>query len=99
MTIEEAIDIIRKSYLVDANGDTDRNRIKANWMAVEALKKQIPQKPRKIKVEYANCDSVWYPTFCPRCFDNANIGLWDRLIDKETPYCRRCGQAIDWSEE
>lgn len=47
-------------------------------MAIEALEKQIPKKPRKTRSEIV----------CPTC--NTLVG--------SSPYCRYCGQAIDWSD-
>ena len=56
-----------------------------------------PHTPHHTKIQYAD-GQVWITDECPRCFKNRNIGIWDILIDRYRPYCRRCGQAIDWSE-
>ena len=50
-------------------------------IAVEAMRKQIPQKPKM------PLDAYWV---CPTC---------KLKIDYPFEHCRRCGQAIDWTEE
>lgn len=57
----------------------------------------VPRTPHHTKVQYAD-GSAWITDECPRCFKSRDLGIWDRLIDRYAPYCRRCGQAIDWSE-
>ena len=54
-------------------------------LAVEALEKQVPFKPTRIKErkEY-NCK-----------FGNCKCG--ERVIDAYG-YCSKCGQALDWSD-
>ena len=49
-------------------------------IAVEALEKQIPKKPKM------PLDAYWV---CPTC---------KLKIDYPFEHCRRCGQAIDWTE-
>ena len=65
---------------------------------IEALEKQIPKKPRITIMEYAHSASKRTIINCPYCSEVKGLGLWESLIDKPTPYCYRCGQAIDWSE-
>lgn len=58
-------------------------------MGMEAIKKQIPTSPKKSN---AGAD------LCPCC---------DRFLERreqkhgnlDIPYCKWCGQAIDWSEQ
>lgn len=58
-------------------------------MGLEALKKQMPTRPKK---------SGTGADLCPRC---------DRFVERrekkhgnlDIPYCKWCGQAIDWSEQ
>ncbi|MDO4832100.1 MAG: hypothetical protein Q4A45_01695 [Clostridia bacterium] len=45
-------------------------------LVIEALEKQIPQKPVKARTEIV----------CPNC----------RTLVGSSPYCRYCGQAIQW---
>jgi formate dehydrogenase maturation protein FdhE len=50
-------------------------------MAVEALEKQIPKKPKM------PLDAYWV---CPTCGSK---------VEHPFEHCRRCGQAIDWTED
>ena len=47
-------------------------------IAISAIEKQIPKKPRKTRTEIV----------CPTC----------ATLIGSSPYCRYCGQAIDWSD-
>lgn len=54
----------------------------ASVMAIKALEKQIPKKPKEK-------DCIGFNTFaCPEC----KMALYSY-----EPYCDNCGQAIDWS--
>ena len=53
-------------------------------MAINALEKQIPKKPKER-------DCIGFNTLvCPVC--KGALYLYE-------PYCDNCGQAIDWSDE
>lgn len=52
---------------------------------VNALKKQIPKKPKFKK-------SVKSQTFELRC---PNCGA---VLQSDSPHCKYCGQALDWSD-
>lgn len=57
---------------------------------MEAIKKQIP---RKFEVWNGSC-------CCPTC--NKLFGSYTQLktlIHWEMPYCKFCGQALDWSDK
>lgn len=64
---------------------------------LNALKKQIPQKPTPHKIDIEGGvkigNVIWGKNTtayrCPCC---------DELISKVYLYCYKCGQAIDWSE-
>ena len=61
----------------------------AYQLAIEALEKQIPKKPKQDKE---------YPLgrVCPRCCCYlGNV----QFVPNNYLYCQRCGQAIDWGEE
>ena len=104
MTKEEAF-IVMKSMgdSIDRNNGgiacLDSKVGKALQMGAEAMQKQIPQKPHHTKIQYEG-GHTWITNECPYCFEYLweEYGIWDRLIDKGTPYCRRCGQAIDWED-
>ena len=58
----------------------------ASRMAINALEKQIPKKPKdRYKTKY-----VWDSAYCPVC----NCGITARWV-----YCQCCGQKLDWSDE
>ena len=87
MTAEEAIKTIEIAIAeVEWNYPLDYSV--AFKTAIEALKKQIPQKPtqsEKQQVRYAMCFT------CPSCGrDFSGTGIAD--------YCYHCGQALDWSD-
>ena len=65
-------------------GTPDRNLIDALEMAINALEKQIPNKPKER-------DYIGYNTLvCPVC--KGALYLYE-------PYCDNCGQKLDWSDE
>lgn len=55
---------------------------------LDALEKQIPKKPIIHGVRDRDINTISYT--CPIC----NKHIW---ITED--YCKRCGQALDWSEE
>ena len=58
---------------------------KAFIMAVNALEKQIPKKPKVLDSEYC----------CRDCHEK----IWlTKPKYKRQRYCLNCGQAIDWSD-
>ena len=71
MTNEEAIIDIRENIQPIIGG-------KSLDIAISAIEKQIPKKPRKTRTEIV----------CPTC----------ATLIGSSPYCRYCGQAIDWSD-
>lgn len=66
-------------------------------MAVEALNKQIPKKP-KIR-HYEEEGEPPYTKIC--CPNGCHVQLYpvtEKRLAHEHVYCPSCGQAIDWSE-
>ena len=62
--------------------------IEINGLAIEALEKQIPKKPKRDK-EYS------LGRVCPKCHDYlGNV----QFITHHCNYCKNCGQALDWSD-
>lgn len=96
MTNEESVTAIKSMYTirVEYGADehmyvdaTDRTKSVLD-MAVNALEKQIPKKPTYERAfGYINAK-------CPCC----GRLIWTEGAAKE-PFCWKCGQAIDWSEE
>ena len=86
MTYEEAIEYISERYVTMSmclTLDECRKHNKAISMAIEALKKQIPEKPRETRCALM-CSS------CGHKITEKGCKKLNRL------YCKKCGQAIDW---
>ena len=70
------------------HGESDlvyRNRKMYAELAINALEKKIPKKPKdRYKTRY-----VWHSAYCPIC----NCGITARWV-----YCQCCGQKLDWSD-
>lgn len=65
-------------------------------MAIHALKKQIPKKPRKTD-SYRGVLKRVYAYVCPTC---GNACLEKYMNERQnTMFCWNCGQKIDWLEE
>lgn len=62
-------------------------------MAIEALEKQIPKKPKRV--------DHW--ALCPTCYDkygfSYDILVGMRGLKTGECHCLNCGQALDWSDE
>lgn len=69
---------------------------KANEMAMQALEKQIPKKPRKTD-SYRGVLKKVYAYVCPTC---GNVCLEKYMNERQnTMFCWDCGQKLDWSDE
>ena len=67
-------------------------------IAVEAMKKQIPVKPKEETDKFN--DNLWH-LYCPSCKNW--IGIWNNRVkhgdmhnNSNSHICPCCGQAIDW---
>lgn len=93
MTNEEAREFLRAYkenylYLVDKKSvETERKIMSTLPIAIEALEKQIPKKPERLKGTLFGKDRYCHK--CPNCGD----------LYVDDYYCSICGQAIDWSDE
>lgn len=95
MTNEEAIKELKEdralyeSDIVKTGDGTPEGQLMlAIDMAIEALEKQIPKKPKRDKE---------YPLgrVCPKCSAYlGNVQFMSSIDD----YCMWCGQALDWSD-
>ena len=98
MTENEAREKLKNMRLYmqieDKNNDCKftEDDYKANEMAIQALKKQIPKKP-------VNYDKHYYK--CPCCNEDLEIDNDMLFIYNEEPpkFCIKCGQKLDWSDE
>lgn len=96
MTYEEAINYLKPMSIdlvivgdeADISGEMLMKNIKqALDMAIEALEKQIPKKPKAKDDNFAMSYGI-----CPNC--NNIIDDWN-----DNRFCNECGQAISWEEE
>ena len=69
----------------------------ARDIAVDAMQKQIPKKPGYTKLMYKYNGADIEITECPYCRTHG-LSMWDAAIPVGDKYCKRCGQAIDWTE-
>ena len=90
MTESEAVEKLKNMRLfmqiTDKNSEHKfaEDDYKANEMAIQALEKQIPKKPKER-------DCIGFDTLvCPVC--KGALYLYE-------PYCDNCGQKLDWSDE
>lgn len=68
----------------------------AYGMAIQALEKQIPKKPRKTD-SYRGVLKRVYAYVCPTC---GNACLEKYMNERNnTMFCWNCGQKIDWSDD
>ena len=64
-------------------GDSENMKI-AKRIAISALEKQIPKKPHEI---YEKLNIKW-----------CKCGCYLGELKNEQNYCKKCGQALDWSD-
>ena len=83
MTYEEAIKILTELKPIPIDGF--KIIAKAYGLAIEALEKQIPKKPRETRCAL----------MCARCRHKITEKGCKKLYRN---YCKKCGQAIDWSD-
>ena len=79
MNYKEAISILDSFNL---KSKADKYDMEALDIGLEAIKKQMPQKPLA-ETKYYGIGK------CPRC--------GAVFLDKATNYCGNCGQALDWN--
>ena len=95
MTESEAIEKLKNMRLFmqieDENNDCKftEDDYKANEIAIQALEKQIPMKP---KINRIDSETIYCK--CPSC--NITTVLYRNCIMN---YCKECGQKLDWSDE
>lgn len=101
MTLEEAIRLLDPETTGEAiaeieyyNGFSGKTAAiqaitDACEIAVEAMGRQIPKKPKLEYIDYLDVDTKI--THCPSCGNS--------YVDETEKYCSDCGQALDWSDE
>lgn len=92
MTVEDALWHIHNVYTNLAQKDSQA--AEPYRIAITALSKQIGLRPRKIEGERKT------HILCPQCnypfYSLINGEIIPRI---SSPYCKSCGQRIDWEEE
>ena len=63
-------------------------------MAVEALKKQVPMKPKKLAYKLL-LDAGWIYE-CPSCGCACGENKYHSEVTQDDIYCTQCGQMLDW---
>lgn len=87
MTPEEAIKTIQVA-IAEVEWNYPLDYTEAFEVAIEALEKQIPKKPR----EAFQSGFFW----CPACSKAIKMRIEGSKIN--ISYCPFCGQALDWRE-
>ena len=91
MTREEAIEIIKRVDICANAAETARD------MAIDALKKQMPQKPIPHKVD-ATAIIIGSTTWCKGTTVH-KCPCCSSFISKLYSFCFKCGQAFDWGKD
>lgn len=93
MTYKEAKEILLvATYSDEWQGNEELTT--AHLMAMDAVIKQIPEKPNFIGDGYADGEMVYDEYECPNCGN-----VYELECDGELKHCHECGQTLDWSEE
>lgn len=93
MEIKKAIELLQ-DVLFSLPGKYEE----ALQMAISALEKQEPKKPRTERTDYDTLGDYCINCYCPCC--NRRVVSKDStgwFAGKPVKYCE-CGQKIDWSE-
>ena len=79
------------------------NSYDANIINQPEIEYRKAKHPFRMRNRYKDANTkeelIWDSTHCPVCFWNKQYSCWESLIDRDTNYCPRCGQKINWSEE
>lgn len=98
MTIKKAISQLKSTLLGFANEEGGNNIVICRLepetcrIAIEALEKQIPQRPKQR--HSTKFGDSYNDGECPICGAVYSDGLSDTPL-----YCSQCGQQFDWSDE
>ena len=97
MTENEVIKEVRFNMSeIGLNDEAAKRVSEAKSIAVQALEKQIPKKPRKTD-SYRGMLIRVYAYACPTC---GNACLEKYMNERQnTMFCWNCGQKLDWSDE
>lgn len=97
MTIEQALEIKQNWTSEQAKNDLEKLLLRGEQpadkviaLACKALEKQIPKKV----VPYCKSGIAMA---CPECGTFQDF-CGEKTLDDKSPFCYKCGQALDWSE-
>ena len=99
MTTEESIKMLERIQDPEPyEPQITKRAYDALQMGVDALKKQIPMKPKRFDLHSAFIPRAYC---CPYCGVMLDEPVGENRIPKwknDILYCASCGQAIDWSD-
>ena len=91
----KAIKILQRDLQIQLENKALPDGIEAIQIAIQALEKQIPKKPRKTD-SYRGVLKRVYAYVCPTC---GNVCLEKYINERQnTMFCWNCGQKLDWSD-
>lgn len=90
MTVEDAIRIIEKW-----DTSNSEENIEAKRMAIEALRKQIPESPM---VQESTEKKHFGCPVCKRIYLTTYKDKSRYSCGRRPAFCEKCGQAIEWRE-
>lgn len=93
MTYQEAVYTLGTIKWVQVSDSREAKEREAIAMAIEALEKQIPRKPRYVQYDGNQEVGNYHCTTCERIIE------LEPIDHNEKVFCLHCGQAIDWSDE
>lgn len=101
MTEREAIEIIKpieqSARATSCGGFEQRPIVTALQMAIKALEKQIPKKPKVNHYEEEG-EKPYTKICCPNDCRIQLSPVTEKQLAHEHVYCPKCGQRIDWLE-
>lgn len=95
MTEIEAKDWLKAISCTTIDGVHKEQRKEALFMGMQALEKQMPKEPQKLKNELLIKEGWEYA--CPSCKCAVGVNKKDPLdLTQHEPYCQECGQKLLW---
>lgn len=95
MTIKEALQSIIEDGIELGAGDYVD--YEALVIAADALRKQIPQNPRKVVRVWSDGHIRYNDYYCPSCSKQQKCDYGKRRVENGW-FCERCGQKLTWLE-
>lgn len=92
MTYEQAHKFleVKQREMTKNRGLYNEIEISINGIAIEAVEKQISQKP-------IDKSDLW--AVCPVCGGSISLdNIQEHIENEENTFCEHCGQRLDWSD-